>query len=119
MGPSVSGVGARKGVKGAGFLQVQKVRQGLSDELKRAGEDTGWETCVMVLWSSTSTAGGETSMPAEILRVVWSSQREKYKIQDERHSCSVMSASSVGWTVPWSGELTKAGPFYARLRRSG
>ena len=77
-------------MKGAGFLQVQKVRQGLSDELKRAGEDTGWETCVMVLWSSTSTVGGETSMPTEILRVVWSSQREKYKIQDERHSWSVM-----------------------------
>ena len=30
-----------------------------------------------------------------------------------------MSASSVGWTVPWSGELTKTGPFHACLRRSG
>ena len=77
MGPSVTGVGGGKGVKGAGFCQVQKVRQGLWDELKRGGEDTGWETCVMVLWFSTSTAGGETSMPAEILRVAWSSQREK------------------------------------------
>lgn len=35
-------------MKSAGFFQVQKVRAGLWDELKRGGEDTGWETYMMV-----------------------------------------------------------------------
>lgn len=46
--PSVTVDRSGKGVKSAGFFQVQKVRAGLWDELKR-GEDTGWETSLMVL----------------------------------------------------------------------